>query len=155
MMLLSTQRGEFGTTLMRTCSSGILATDGSLIPYLGLEHGMAHLNRNRSSNSELGCVLRERQKLGSLIQAREVSVSSSWMLFMSCSVFLFLKPKVRRCTWAFLMTSGNLWEVSYSSLEVFTKEKELAHKQLEWSNRCTASFILTYLEIIYSNLPIP
>lgn len=83
MMLLSTQRGEFGTTLMRTCSSGILATDGSLIPYLGLEHGMAHLNRNRSSNSELGCVLRERQKLGSLIQAREVSVSSSWMLFMS------------------------------------------------------------------------
>lgn len=57
--------------------------------------------------------------------------------------------------WAFFITSGNLWEVNYSSVKVFTKEKEQAHKQLEWSNRCATSFILTYLEIIDSNLPIP
>lgn len=46
-------------------------------------------------------------------------------------------------------------EVSYYSVKVFTEKKEQADKQLEWSNSCAASFLLTYLEIIYSNLPIP
>ena len=114
------------------------------------------------------CLLspQERQSLGNLVQATwkcQYQPEALCLQFcfgvgcFSCATVFscYQGLKIRRCVQSYLMTSVNEWEVSYSSVGVFTEGKEQTQRQLEWSNTFAASSILTYLEIIYSNLPIP